>query len=88
MRHRDTHLLGDSAAAVTKLGFGAASLQFPFGQPAVAAVIPGMRDAGEVRQNVEWLDAPIPRALWEDLRTEGLLLEGVPMPAERLNNST
>ena len=70
------------------VSLGAASLQFPFGQPAVAAVIPGMRDAGEVRQNVEWLDAPIPQALWENLRTEGLLLEGVPMPAERLNNST
>ncbi len=63
-----------------RVSLGAASLQFPLGQPAVAAVIPGMRDAGQVRQNVEWLETSIPRVMWEDLRKEGLLFEDVPTP--------
>ena len=59
----------------------AAALQFPFGQPAVVSVIPGMRDASQVVQNVERFAAAIPPALWDDLRLEELLPAEVPVPA-------
>ena len=60
---------------------GAAALQFPFGQPAVVSVIPGMRSADEVRDNVCFFNAAIPPSLWEELRNEGLLPAEIPIPA-------
>ena len=51
----------------------AAALQFPLRHPAVAAVIPGMRDASQVKQNVESFDTDIPERLWEELSLEGML---------------
>ena len=59
----------------------AAALQFPLGQPAVVSVIPGMRNATEVRDNVRLFNAAIPPSLWEELRGEGLLPPEVPVPA-------
>ena len=59
----------------------AAALQFPLGQAAVVSVIPGMRDGDEVRRNVALFNAPIPPALWEELRHEALLPAGVPVPS-------
>ena len=59
----------------------AAALQFPFGQPAVVSVIPGMRSATEVRENVRLFNAAIPPSLWEALRGEGLLPAELPVPA-------
>ena len=58
----------------------AAALQFPLGQPAVASVIPGMRSAAEVRENVRLFNTEIPSSLWEELRGEGLLAEETPVP--------
>ena len=62
------------------VNLAAAALQFPFGQPAVVSVIPGMRDAAEVRDNVQLFNAAIPSSLWEELRGEGLLPGEVPVP--------
>ncbi len=61
----------------------AAALQFPLLHPAVACVIPGMRDAEEVDANVRWMELEVPRALYRDLRDAGLLhpdspIEGTP----------
>jgi D-threo-aldose 1-dehydrogenase len=50
-----------------------AAIQFPLRHPAVAAVIPGARAPYEIERNVAALAAPIPDALWADLRAEGLL---------------
>jgi D-threo-aldose 1-dehydrogenase len=50
----------------------AAALQYPLRHPAVAAVIPGARSIAEVTQNLGFVDAPIPDALWDDLASEGL----------------
>ena len=58
----------------------AAALQFPFGQPAVVSVIPGMRSAAEVRHNVALFNAALPPSLWEELRHEHLLPDGLPVP--------
>jgi D-threo-aldose 1-dehydrogenase len=49
----------------------AAALQYPLRHPAVAAVIPGAQSPEQVKQNLDFIDAPIPDALWDDLDAEG-----------------
>ena len=58
----------------------AAALQFCAAHPVVAAVIPGARTPDEVRQNTALMATSIPRALWADLKHEGLLPAEVPTP--------
>ncbi len=58
----------------------AAALQFVFGHPAVASVIPGARTPSELSENFSLLSDEVPPALWTDLRHEGLLPDGVPVP--------
>jgi D-threo-aldose 1-dehydrogenase len=58
----------------------AAALQFPLAHPAVAAIIPGPRDAAEFRANLDVLRHPIPAALWQELRAAGLLHPDAPVP--------
>lgn len=59
----------------------AAALQFPLAHPAVAAIIPGPRNADEFRANLALLQHPIPAALWQELRDTGLLHPDAPTPA-------
>jgi D-threo-aldose 1-dehydrogenase len=59
----------------------AAALAFSFGHPAVHNLLLGATSAAELDENIALLQAPIPPELWSDLRSEGLLLEGVPQPA-------
>jgi D-threo-aldose 1-dehydrogenase len=59
----------------------AAALQFPLAHPAVAAIIPGPRNTGEFRSNLDLLRHPIPAALWQDLREARLLHPDAPTPA-------
>lgn len=59
----------------------AAALQFPFGHPSVAAIIPGPITADEARQNVALMGTPIPGQLWEDLKREGLIRQDAPVPS-------
>ena len=58
----------------------AAALQFCAAHPVVATVIPGARNAAEVRQNAAMMAAPIPPALWADLKRENLLPAEAPTP--------
>jgi len=58
----------------------AAALQFPLAHKAVAAIIPGPRNADEFTQNLRLLRHPIPAALWADLRQAGLLHPEAPVP--------
>ena len=51
----------------------AAALQFPLRHAAVTSVVTGMRSAAEVRTNVGLMARRIPEALWNALRSEGLL---------------
>ena len=55
-----------------------AALRFPLLHPAVVATIPGGQSADEVRANGEIIEADIPPALWEALKSEGLLREDAP----------
>ena len=59
----------------------AAALQFPLAHPAVAAVIPGPRNTAELDANLDLFRFPIPAALWQELRSEGLIHPAAPTPA-------
>lgn len=59
----------------------AAAVQFPLAHPSVASVVVGAVSRAEILQNIEWLQTPIPVALWEDLRSEKLLHPDAPTPA-------
>jgi D-threo-aldose 1-dehydrogenase len=63
-----------------KVPLPAAALQFPLAHKAVAAIIPGPRNATEFRQNLDLLAHPIPAALWLDLRQAKLLHPDAPVP--------
>ena len=56
----------------------AAALQFGLAHPAVASTIPGVCSSAEVEGNVGAEAYPIPDALWEDLKQQGLLDESAP----------
>jgi len=58
----------------------AAALQFPFGHPAVAAVLIGPRSAAELEDNLAMFRVEIPADLWAELKAEHLLSEEVPTP--------
>ena len=58
----------------------AVAIQFPLGHPAVQTVLTGCRSMDELDENVQAFEAPIPPAVWEDLKAEGLLAATVPMP--------
>jgi D-threo-aldose 1-dehydrogenase len=57
-----------------------AALRFPLAHPSVVSVIPGGVTPQQVRLNVKTLDAKIPKALWRDLKAEGLMDERAPVP--------
>lgn len=61
-----------------------AALQFVLAHPAVKTVIPGANSPDQVRANVRLLNARIPPSFWSDLKSEGLLREGAPVPADKL----
>ena len=58
----------------------AAAIAFPAGHPAVVNVTLGMRTAEEVRSNVARHRQPVPAAVWDDLREQGLLRPDAPVP--------
>ena len=58
----------------------AAALQFPLGHEVTTSVIPGPRDAGELRQIVEWFQTAIPPEFWSTLVDRGLIDERAPLP--------
>jgi D-threo-aldose 1-dehydrogenase len=58
----------------------AVAIQFPLGHPAVQNVLTGCRAVDEVKENVEAFRTPIPPAVWEDLKAEGLLAATAPVP--------
>jgi len=58
----------------------AAALQFSLAHPAVAAVIPGASQPSRIAENLALVDAEIPAAFWQALRTRGLVAVDAPMP--------
>ena len=64
--------------ATHRVPMQAAALQFPLSHPAVSTVITGAAAPKEVAENVDFMNFPIPPALWRHLRSEGFFEEGVP----------
>jgi len=62
------------------VSLGAAALQFPLGHPAVAAVLPGSRDAAQVAASVRWLGETIPADVWRELKSRRLIDAAAPTP--------
>ena len=58
----------------------AAALQFPFGHPCVASVIPGAFQPEHVEQNSAHFQHDIPSDLWEELKAENLIRPDAPTP--------
>ena len=73
----------DAIAAVCR-AFGvplqAAALQFPLAHPAVVSCIPGAQSAGQLTQNAAWFTQPVPSALWDALKEQGLIDRRAPVP--------
>jgi D-threo-aldose 1-dehydrogenase len=59
----------------------AAAMQFPMAHPAVVSLVAGVRTAAHLDDYPAMLAYPVPAALWDDLRAEGLLPIGAPVPA-------
>ena len=59
----------------------AAAMQFPLAHPAVAGLIAGVRTVAHLDEYPALLRRPIPPALWEDLRAEGLIHPDAPVPS-------
>ena len=58
----------------------AAALQFPLGHQIITSVIPGPRNALELRQIVDWFKIPIPDEFWSALLERRLIEEDAPLP--------
>jgi D-threo-aldose 1-dehydrogenase len=58
----------------------AAAVQFVLAHPAVASVVAGVRSVEHLEEYPELMRLPIPGALWEELRAEGLVPEEAPTP--------
>lgn len=69
-----------SIAREYKVALAAAALQFPLAAPEVTAVIFGAVNPDEVNSNIAHFNAVIPQNFWSDLRSEGLIGEGIPLP--------
>jgi len=58
----------------------AAALQFPLAHPSVVAIIPGGAKPEEVVSNLGYLREKVPAAVWDELRSEGLIDPEAPTP--------
>ena len=61
---------------------GAAALQFALAHPAVVGVVCGYARLAEIETNIAWADFPIPAALWDDMKAEGMIAAGAPVMME------
>ncbi len=57
-----------------------AALRFPLHHPCVVSVIPGGVTPKEVQLNVKTMGMKLPKALWKDLKAQGLLHPSAPVP--------
>lgn len=63
-----------------KVKIAAAALRFPMTHPSVLSVIPGAATPREVALNIKTMSAKIPKALWKDLKAQGLVDPRSPTP--------
>ena len=59
-----------------------AAIQFPLAHPTVVSVAAGVRSAAHLDEYPTAMRRSIPRALWDELRAEGLIPAQAPVPEE------
>ena len=59
----------------------AAAMQFPMAHPAVVSLVAGVRTSAHLDDYPSLLAHPIPGALWDELRHDGLIAADAPVPA-------
>jgi len=64
-----------------------AAVQFVLGHPAVSTLVLGAVKPAEIARNLAALDEPVPAALWDELKAEGLLDPAAPTPSETTTTS-
>ncbi len=62
------------------VALAAAALQFPLAAPEVCSVVFGAVKPQEISANLGYFQMPVPAGFWSDLRAEGLVAQGVPLP--------
>ena len=62
-----------------------AALHFPLGHPAVRTLVIGANNPAEFESAVAGVETPVPAALWDDLRAEGLIAAEAPVPIAKSN---
>ena len=70
----------EAVCARYKVPLAAAALQFLLAHPAVASHVPGTRTVEQMNQNLALVAHPIPKAFWQELKSEGLLRQDAPVP--------
>lgn len=65
----------------------AAAVQFPLGDPIVASVLVSTRSAERLSATVDLMRHPIPDALWQTLKEEGLLASDALVPTQPLHRT-
>jgi D-threo-aldose 1-dehydrogenase len=63
-----------------KVKLAEAALRFPLHHPCVVSVIPGGVSPKEVALNAKTMSVKLPKALWKDLKAQGLLHPDAPVP--------
>ncbi|RXT20552.1 L-fucose dehydrogenase [Rhizobium leguminosarum] len=58
-----------------------AALQFAAAPSIVSAIVPGARAPGQVGANIQSMKVGIPKAFWDELRNEQIILPEAPVPA-------
>jgi D-threo-aldose 1-dehydrogenase len=56
-----------------------AALAFPLAHPAVVSVCVGARSSQQISRNADLFSAPVPGAVWAELKAEGLMREDAPV---------
>jgi D-threo-aldose 1-dehydrogenase len=72
----------EGVCARHKVSLQAAALQFPFGHPAVATIIPGARSVQELGDNIGYFEEKIPADFWAELKHAELIDPTAPIPSE------
>jgi D-threo-aldose 1-dehydrogenase len=70
----------DRVCARLRIPLISAALQFSVSHPVIVSAIPGSQSLDELHGNLHAMATPVPPALWDDLRAEGLLHPNAPTP--------
>jgi D-threo-aldose 1-dehydrogenase len=74
----------EEVCARHQVALQAAALQFPFGHPAVTAIIPGARSVAELQANLSYFQQKISADFWAELKRLALIDATAPVPIDSM----